>query len=71
MPRDPHYRQAGSLLANLLGADGADQRQVYQESIEQMARLFELAEAYQDHVFGKNTHPGAADANPRPTRSAA
>ena len=73
MPRDQHYRQAGALLSDVLGADAADQAQVYQQSIDQMARLFELAEAYQDHVFGKsgNAAAGPDSPRPRPTRSAA
>ncbi len=52
MPRDQHYRQAGQILSNVLGADAAEEQQAYRESIEHMAKLFELAEAYQNHLDG-------------------
>jgi hypothetical protein len=65
MPRDQHYHQAGQILTHVLGADAADEQQAYRESIEQIAKLFEIAEAYQDRVSGTRGSgaPAAADIN--------
>ncbi len=52
MAREQYYRQARQILSHVLGADAADEQEAYRQSIEQMAKLFELAEAYEKHLAG-------------------
>jgi hypothetical protein len=46
MPQLPHYVKANDLLSNVLGADAADQSRAIAQAVNQIARLLELIEEY-------------------------
>jgi hypothetical protein len=50
MPRKPHYHAAMHLLDEVHGADAADEVAAYRETVERIAKLFELSERYQSHL---------------------
>ena len=50
MPRNHHYRQAMHLLDDVHGADACDEVTAYRQTVEQIAKLFEVSESYQSHL---------------------
>jgi hypothetical protein len=50
MPQVPHYRKAHRLISDILGADSIDQKKAIDQTVEEMARMFELMERYQGKV---------------------
>jgi hypothetical protein len=55
MPAEHHYRDAAKALSNVLGADAAAEREAFIQSVEHIARAFELAERYQDQLHADTT----------------
>jgi hypothetical protein len=61
MPQQPHYHKANRMISDVLGADAADQTRAIQQTIEQMAQIFELLEKYQDHASDEPREPARYD----------
>jgi hypothetical protein len=70
MPREEHYRQAQHLLSDVLGADATNETKAYVDSVEQIARLAELAETYQDHLAAADVVGPSTSAAPNRSRAA-